>query len=577
MHFKKKWFFCLIGTLSLTACGGGSNNDPDASLGTEITQVAPYDYPQYQAILLASKLQRSDPDGVDGNKSDLIEGEEFIDYFDDYFYAEEETKRLVFRMRGYSNRSELRVLENFDITEAGVQRTLQASLQPIDIEATLAQADGDEITLLQVHNKGTNSSGEGYIPHPLLRVTYESERNGLSGHYWAVIKTNALDCSSSSADANSSDCSNAYSRIDLGEADLSAFTDFKVRIAESQLMIEVNDITKVNYDISYWNHLLSYFKAGVYNQYTQADLTLSSEVQYEELTTSNTSYDASADWDINNWKITLPVSRNDWYGSGGTSAAEVLPTHCGDEDDTLSNTAILNYNYASGAINFFDVQNGRMHFRADMGYGTTTENTSYIRSELRELFDYQNSGTCSTSGNTNSWGIADSGGSTHHTLVSNVIIESIPSSSVISEPKVVVGQVHGKDIDKALVKLMWEGASKPVRVILNQHYSSGDPFSVELGTYAVGEEWQYRIEVTEEAVVLATQALDGSNAVTQTLPWGTAVKDNKGNNVTLDNSWLDPNFGFYFKAGIYPQFSSNSAYSGERFDVSFSKINISHN
>ena len=36
------------------------------------------------------------------------------------------------------------------------------------------------------------------------------------------------------------------------------------------------------------------------------------------------------------------------------------------------------------------------------------------------------------------------------------------------DPQTVVGQIHAKDSSKALVKLLWDGPSKPVREILNK-------------------------------------------------------------------------------------------------------------
>ncbi|MGR5166101.1 polysaccharide lyase family 7 protein [Vibrio astriarenae] len=578
-----------------------SNTVPDEPEDGEIVAiVAPYTLDSFKAIIKASKLQRWDPTLEEGDKLDIsnqtIANE---DYFDDYFYAYQASNQLVFKMSGYKNRSELRVEENFDTSEIGITRTLNASFKPVGIQEAIANSvNGDEVTFLQIHNKGEDETGNGYIPHPLLRVVYEESRNGLTGHYWAVIKANAVDCSSDSpyADSEACDSSNAYTRFDLGEADLNSFTNVELAVSESQLTISVNELEKVNLDISYWAHLLSYFKAGIYNQYDDGDgINDWSEVRFAALTVSETETTPATGWDIDQWKITIPASKDDWYGSGGSSAAELVPAHCNDSSkQVLNDNSDIVYNeYDSGDISFFNVSQERMYFRADMGYGTSTSNSSYIRSELRELFNAENLGTCSTSNQDQmtSWFIDDSAtGTKEHKLTSILRIEDYPIISG-QDPKVVVGQVHGWEISQALIKVLWEGENKPVRVIMNQDFftdnekcDSSNPvnncdnwsFSIELGTYAANVDWQYEIIVDEEGIYLATlDSLAGESSREDiTIHWGEAFTDKNGDSVTMTENWKDE--AYYFKAGIYPQFKPDSDYVGERFDVSFSTINIDH-
>ncbi len=562
--------------------------------------VAPYSIDAFKNVIKKSKLQRWDESLDEGEKTE-ISNSELMDesYFDDYFYAYEGSNELVFKMWGDGNRAELRVEENFDITDADIARVLSASLQPIGIQETLANSDGDEVTFLQVHNKGTNEQGEGYIPHPLLRVVYEEERNidgvDYQGHYLAVIKTNAMNCSSGGEHEGQTECEseNAYQRFSLGKADLTRMTDIDVIISESTLSIKVDGQTTDvdNFDISYWDHLLSYFKAGVYNQYDDYDDQQWSEVRFSKLNVLEFNTDG---WDIDSWKITLPTSKDDWYGSGGTSAAEVSPEYCDpDAEMVLTNSSSFDYDGYLSPITFFNVENGRMHFRTDMGYGTSTANSSYIRSELRELFNAENLGTCSTK-NTDqmtSWFIDDTATGTNvHKLTSSLRIDEYP---VISgqDPKVVVGQVHGWEISQALVKVLWEGENKPVRVSMNQDFFHDNqkcdsssptnncdtwPFSIELGEYAANVEWQYVIQVDEHGIYLATwDAASGeSSKVEKQLLWGVPFDDRNGDSVTLSTKWIDE--AYYFKAGIYPQFKPDDNYQGERFDVSFSQVLLEH-
>ncbi len=282
-------FTCCLPLLLLAGCGSSnSNSSPDLGdiIISDDNATAPAQFNQFSHILFASKLQRSDPTQTDGKHSEVAKNSDLINgYYDNYFYADSESQQLVFRMSGYKNRSELRVNENFIITEQGIARTLSASFQPIGIKQALQHASsGDEVTFLQVHNKGTTATGDGVIPHPLVRITYELERNGQYGHYWAALKLNAFDCSSGSEYYGSADCDNPYLHLDLGEADLSSMTDMQITIAESRLIITVNGEQKVDYDISYWDQMYSYFKAGVYNQYDDGSgIKQWSEVRFSHL------------------------------------------------------------------------------------------------------------------------------------------------------------------------------------------------------------------------------------------------------------------------------------------------------
>lgn len=171
---------------------------------------------------------------------------------------------------------------------------------------------------------------------------------------------------------------------------------------------------------------------------------------------------------------------------------------------------------------------------------------------------------------------------TNHQLTATLRVEDYPNINN-QDPKVVLGQIHGWKINQALVKLLWEGESKPVRVILNSDFERNnqdcdhcDPFSVELGTYSASEEWRYTIRANQNGVYLATHDLDGTNTVSHLIPWGQDYTDKDGDTVSLTSDWTSTDIAFYFKAGIYPQFKPDSDYAGEVFDVSFSSLRAEH-
>lgn len=301
------------------------------------------------------------------------------------------------------------------------------------------------------------------------------------------------------------------------------------------------------------------------------------------------------DIDLSPWNITIPDSQVEFYGKGrANSAAELLPPQCNDSRQVLTeNSKVVGTN---NDVTYFEVIDGRAHFRADMGAGVTTENSKYIRSELRELFnvDTEKRNPCSTSNNDTSWFVNDSATNTSlHTLASTLRIDAHPDRAVTNEmPKVIVGQVHGYKIKQALVKLQWEGDDKPVRAIINQDFfldnkscnselakSTGCDkwsFSVNLGQYDKGEEWSYDITMDDQAIYLMTSKADGSEKVERTLEWGSTFEERSGREVTLSQNWTNADVAYYFKAGIYPQFRPNAKFAGEVFDVSFSEIELTH-
>ncbi|NLS13766.1 polysaccharide lyase family 7 protein [Vibrio sp. SM6] len=251
----------------------------------------PADYQKFQDILKISKLQMSDPAGKSGNKEEYADGGKFEGVVFDHFYIDKATEAMVFKMAGYKNRSEIRVNENFRVDDANTFHLLSAEFEAINPKASVKDSDkkNDEMTYLQVHNKGTyfdgkpGSHGEGYIPHPLLRVVYDANRSGKKDWYWAVIKNNAVNCGSKSGNKETEACKKAYVRLPIGPIATGGETDkFDIYVGGEQLVINHNGKTVVNHDITYWKDMISYFKAGVYNQFKNGE----SEAHFHKLTYS---------------------------------------------------------------------------------------------------------------------------------------------------------------------------------------------------------------------------------------------------------------------------------------------------
>ncbi|CAH0529467.1 polysaccharide lyase family 7 protein [Vibrio hippocampi] len=242
-------------------------SDENGTLG------APVNYSQYQSVLKASELQISDAEGKKGNKEYFALDGDFTGIVNPYFFVDKSSEALVFKMKNDHLRNELRVHKNFRTDLPNKFYKLSSEVQLVDPEASMKNSTGaaNEITFLQVHNKGLDNEGTHNVPHPLLRVVWKQDANGVKGHYWAIVKNNAIICKGKFGEKNKDKpfChkDNAYTQYDLGKAPLDKTTAFDITVGNKMMQIDVNGKTMVNHDIDYWRHLLSYFKAGVYNQF----------------------------------------------------------------------------------------------------------------------------------------------------------------------------------------------------------------------------------------------------------------------------------------------------------------------
>ncbi len=242
-------------------------DDQNGTLGS------PADYSQYQNILSESELQISDAEGKKGNKDYFALDNDYTGIVNEYFYVDKDTEALVFKMKNDHLRNELRVQKNFRTDLPNEFYTLSSEVILIDPEGSMKDSDGkqDEITFLQVHNKGLDDQGTHNVPHPLLRVVWKKDADGVEGHFWAIIKDNAVICKGKMGekykDKEMCKADVAYKRYDLGKAPLDKATAFDITVGNKMLSIDVDGETAVEHDIDYWRHLLSYFKVGVYNQF----------------------------------------------------------------------------------------------------------------------------------------------------------------------------------------------------------------------------------------------------------------------------------------------------------------------
>lgn len=218
-------------------------------------------------------------------------------------------------------------------------------------------------------------------------------------------------------------------------------------------------------------------------------------------------------FDLSVWQLQEPV------GSPGS------PT-------TISSARLQGANGFQDAYFYTDTRDGAMTFWAPEK-GVTTPNSSYARSELREM---------NRGGGAADWSLSGS-----HRLSATLRVVSVTSN-------VCVGQIHlgsGGSSTKPLVELYYRASGDIV--VGTENSPSGGQTTHTVGHVAVGKTWTYTI------------AVSGGNTIDLTVNGSTT-------HYAIPSSFFP--YKQYFKAGSYNQSSSQSTTKGAR--VAFYGLNVSH-
>jgi hypothetical protein len=234
----------------------------------------------------------------------------------------------------------------------------------------------------------------------------------------------------------------------------------------------------------------------------------------------------SKNFDFSTWKLQLPEPNAD-----KTSVKEVM----GPE---------LTAGYFSDY--FYYDKDGAIVFYCPVD-GFKTANTTYSRSELRELIDGEHSYA--------NWSL-------HGTHIFNAV-EKVTQTS--SNGRSVVSQIHGVQIDGSngpvLVKVEYDGSQEAVVVLLKTAtYDNAADERHYLRDVKLNEVFNTTIKVVEGRVFVTVTSGDKKLE---------ASKDFYKDDPTWDN------YRFYFKVGNYVQ-DSIVDYAGESATVKLYKFNTSH-
>lgn len=201
---------------------------------------APYDDDKFKPVLNASKLQIYHDDVVDYGD---FSGKKFPQ-----FYADKD-KNLHFEIDKKANtlkvRSELREGPNSWSTADTEGHFWVATLRCLKPKVGITS-----YTWMQVH--GTTDT----YNYPILRLLWIRNKGNVYDHIWAIIIV---------SDPNTP---NIYEYVDLGKRPNGFFTA-EVHFKNNILDILINRNLKATRNVTYWEDVQNYFKAGVYiNRYS---------------------------------------------------------------------------------------------------------------------------------------------------------------------------------------------------------------------------------------------------------------------------------------------------------------------
>lgn len=194
---------------------------------------APFNKSKYRPVLEDSKLQ------APTSSPAAVKQGDFPGFWDWYFRLDSTGQYMTFEMDGASNRSELRQMNEW-YTSTTTWRKMIGEVK-VFYPTTPSL---NEFTFMQAHDSEDFNK-------PLIRLAWIRNRYGSEDHLWAIIRL--------------SNENNSFQYVNLGSRP-NNFFKCEIKIKNNKLYVRINNETKISLDVSYWESLSSYYKAGVYIQ-----------------------------------------------------------------------------------------------------------------------------------------------------------------------------------------------------------------------------------------------------------------------------------------------------------------------
>jgi poly(beta-D-mannuronate) lyase len=253
----------------------------------------------------------------------------------------------------------------------------------------------------------------------------------------------------------------------------------------------------------------------------------------------------SENFDLSNWYLSIPVDEDK---NGKSDSIYEAALTAGFEDKRF----------------FYTGQDGGMVFRATVSGAKTSKNTSYTRSELREMLRAGDTSVSTSKPGLNNWVIASASdaakakaGAVGGTLGATLMVDHVTTTGVSNEVgRVIIGQIHGwknepirlyyrrlPGHEKGSIYFAHERQGAEGKKIKDNYYdligSRASNASDPTNGISLGEKFSYRIEVT--GTILTVSILqDGQLRAEKAL-------DIRESGYEIDKEYL------YFKAGVYIQ------------------------
>lgn len=154
---------------------------------------------------------------------------------------------MMFRISGDSNRAELRQMREWKPKDAIASNSTVGMRGEVDLKFP-STPSLLQYTFAQIHTTGNL----GNPTKPFLRLVWMREKEGRSDGIWAVVRQSVFQ--------NVTEWYYLTSRRD-------GLMSFDITMKQSGLFVSIdNKMLFSDNDVSYWNDVESYFKAGAYLQ-----------------------------------------------------------------------------------------------------------------------------------------------------------------------------------------------------------------------------------------------------------------------------------------------------------------------
>ena len=292
---------------------------------------------------------------------------------------------------------------------------------------------------------------------------------------------------------------------------------------------------------------------------------------------SNSSFGLSSNkkpwdnFDLSDWALDTPAKASDG-DSERTSDKDFINIKAGKEKFSTKSDDF-----------FYTHSDGGMRFKATVGGAKTSSNTSYVRSELREMLRKGNTSISTTGETKNNWqmGYASTnsklkakGGRLHGTLRVNKVTTTGDKSHI---GRTIVGQIHAsKNEPVRLYYRKLKNNSKGSIYWAHEEKNSDEHYYEIIGSrsssqknpsngIALNELWSYEINQSGSKIEVVIRRGDRN---------GSIIAKNTIDMKSLKSGYDSKSEWMYFKAGAYTQ--NNSGNKNDYDLVTFYRLNNSH-